>query len=165
VTIPSAITNLLSFLPVVVTILGAYLAALWFCMIIWTFRDIQKRTTDILVQILATVLVLLFSLPGLWLYLILRPPETLADIYARSIEEEALMRDITQSDSCPNCSLLVQDDFLLCPQCGTHLRRLCPSCQRLLQLQWRVCPYCGKDHSQPTQGPATDAPGTANDRQ
>ncbi len=93
-TLPSGLNALLSILPIVVTLLGAYLAALWFCLVIWAFRDIQKRTSDALVQILATVLVLVFNLPGLLLYVILRPPETLAEVYARSLEEEALLRDI-----------------------------------------------------------------------
>jgi RNA polymerase subunit RPABC4/transcription elongation factor Spt4 len=150
-TLPSAVTNMLSFLPVIVTILGAYLAALWFCMIIWTFRDIQKRTTDILVQILATILVLLFNFPGLWLYLILRPPDTLVEVYARSLEEEALMHDMSQISNCPGCKSPVEDDFLACPECGAVLKRACTSCGRLLRPQWRLCPYCARVVSKPKQ--------------
>jgi RNA polymerase subunit RPABC4/transcription elongation factor Spt4 len=150
-TLPSAVTNLLSFLPVVVTILGAYLAALWFCMIIWTFRDIQKRTTDILVQILATILVLLFNFPGLWLYLILRPPDTLAEVYARSLEEEALMHDMPRNSTCPGCKSFVEDEFLVCPECGARLKRACATCGRLLRPQWRLCPYCGQSAAKPRQ--------------
>ncbi len=142
-TLPSGITALLALLPVVVTLLGAYLAALWFCLVIWTFRDIQKRSNDVLVQILATVLVLLFNLPGLLLYTILRPPETLAEVYGRSLEEDALTRDIQQS-SCPTCKQPVQPDFVICPACHTSLGRHCPTCQRFLQNAWDICPYCGR---------------------
>ena len=71
---------------IAMALIGAYAAALWFCLVVWTFRDIQKRTRDVLVQILATVLVLLFNVPGLMLYLILRPPETLSEMYERQAE-------------------------------------------------------------------------------
>lgn len=143
-TLPSGLNALLAMLPIVVTLLGAYLAALWFCLVIWTFRDIQKRTNDILVQILATVLVLLFNLPGLLLYTILRPPETLAEVYARSLEEEALMRDMPEQATCPNCKQPIQDDFVACPGCHASLKTICPNCRRLLQPQWTMCPFCGR---------------------
>ncbi len=143
-TLPSGLSALLALLPMVVTLLGAYLAALWFCLVIWTFRDIQKRSNDILVQILATVLVLLFNLPGLLLYTILRPPETLAEVYARSLEEEALLRDTPAADACPQCKQPIQEDFVACPNCRAALKTPCPNCRRLLQPQWNVCPYCGR---------------------
>lgn len=143
-TLPSGLSALLAMLPIVVTLLGAYLAALWFCLVIWTFRDIQKRSSDILVQILATVLVLLFNLPGMLLYVILRPPETLSEVYARSLEEEALMRDMPDQDACPNCRQPIKEDFVVCPACHSPLRSVCPNCRRLLQPQWSICPFCGR---------------------
>ena len=36
---------------------GAFLAALWISLVIWTYRDIRTRARDPLVQILATLLV------------------------------------------------------------------------------------------------------------
>ncbi len=128
---------------VVIALFGAYTTAFWFCLIVWTFRDIQKRTHDVLVQILATLLVLLFNLPGLLLYTILRPPETLAESYARSLEEESLMQDIEERHACPNCKYRVEPDYMICPSCSTELKRACPSCNRLTHLGWQICPYCG----------------------
>ena len=64
---------------------AAFLTAVWVSVIIWTFRDIRSRSRDVFAQILATLLVLIFlpffPLPGLILYLILRPRETLAEVY------------------------------------------------------------------------------------
>ncbi len=128
---------------IVVALLGAYVAAFWFCLVVWTFRDVQKRTRDVLVQVLATLLVLLFNLPGLLLYTILRPPETLAEGYARSLEEESLMQDIEERQACPKCKHRTEPDFQVCPSCSTQLKRPCASCSRLLELGWRTCPYCG----------------------
>ena len=130
---------------VVLALLGAYAAAFWFALVVWTFRDIQKRSRDVLVQVLATTLVLLFNIPGLILYTVLRPPETLAESYARSLEEESLIQEIEDRQSCPNCKRRVQPDFLLCPSCRTQLRQVCLNCSRLMHLSWHVCPYCGKE--------------------
>ncbi len=130
---------------IALALVGAYAAAFWFCLVVWTFRDIQKRSRDVLVQVLATTLVLLFNVPGLILYTILRPPETLAEAYARSLEEESLIQDIEERQACPGCKRRVQADFVVCPTCRAQLKRPCAQCGRLLQLGWHICPYCGID--------------------
>ena len=137
--------NLERILQVAIALIGAYVTAFWFTLVVWTFRDIQKRTRDVLVQVLATLLVLLFNLPGLLLYTILRPPETLAEAYARSLEEESLIQEIEERQACPACRHRVQPDFMACPNCGAQLKRSCPDCHRLLELSWHRCPYCGND--------------------
>ena len=52
---------------------GAFLAALWLSLIFWTLRDIRSRSHDKLVHILAAILVAVLNLPGIIIYLILRP--------------------------------------------------------------------------------------------
>ncbi len=131
-------------LQITIALAGAYLAGLWISLIIWTYRDIRARTHDGLVRLLAVLTVLVFNLPGLLLYFILRPSETLAEEYERSLEEEAILHELDSLLACPNCKAQVETDFLVCPFCGTQLRRPCPSCQRPLSSQWRTCPYCGK---------------------
>lgn len=137
--------GIVSSIQLVLALLGAYAAAFWFCLIVWTFRDIQKRNRDVLVQLLATTLVLFFNIPGLILYTILRPPETLAEAYARSLEEESLIQDIEERVSCPGCKRRIQPDYLVCPTCRAELKEPCANCGRLLQLGWRLCPYCAVD--------------------
>jgi RNA polymerase subunit RPABC4/transcription elongation factor Spt4 len=137
-------------LRVALAVIGAYVVAFWFSLVVWTFRDIQKRTRDVLVQVLATMLVLLFSLPGLFLYTILRPPETLAESYARSLEEESLMQDLEERQACPKCKHKIELDYLVCPACGTQLKQQCPNCQRITHLGWRTCPYCTKPLPEPS---------------
>ena len=44
-----------------------------------------------------------FSLPGLLLYFILRPPKTLAELYEESLAEEAMLQDIHVQSACPAC--------------------------------------------------------------
>ena len=52
---------------------------------------------------------------------------------------------VVASRTCPQCGYLVQEDFNLCPNCGTALKTACPACHRAVQVAWRLCPYCGAD--------------------
>jgi hypothetical protein len=130
-------------LQIFVAFLGAYFVALWFSMIIWTYYDIRARSQDLYVHIFATALVVVFNVFGLLLYFILRPRETLAEAYERSLEEETLLQEIEERQSCPNCRQRVHPDFMFCPFCHTELKRRCTRCDRLLLLRWDLCPYCG----------------------
>jgi RNA polymerase subunit RPABC4/transcription elongation factor Spt4 len=127
---------------VVASMLITYLIVLWIAAVIWTFRDIRERTRDPFFQAVSVFIVLVFNLLGLWIYLILRPPQTLAESYARSLEEEALLQELEDQRACPNCRRRVADDFLICPTCETQLKEACSNCQRPLAYSWSACPYC-----------------------
>ena len=64
------VTQLERILRIGITIIVAYLVALWIASVWWTFRDIRGRTTDIFLQVAATLLVAVFSFPGLLIYVI-----------------------------------------------------------------------------------------------
>jgi RNA polymerase subunit RPABC4/transcription elongation factor Spt4 len=114
----------------------------WVSTVVWTFRDIRSRTQDFLSQILATVLAAVFPIAGLLIYMILRPRQTLAEIYERQLEEESLLAEMTERQTCSNCHARIDQDFQVCPSCGQKLKRSCPKCERLLELRWTFCPYC-----------------------
>jgi hypothetical protein len=120
----------------------AYLIAVWFAIIAWTFRDIESRSRSVFTQVFSTLLVVLFFIPGLLLYLILRPKETLDQTFQRALEEEYLLQDLDDLPLCVGCQRAVDPDFVLCPHCQTRLRGPCPACSRLIDLRWSVCPYC-----------------------
>jgi hypothetical protein len=124
--------------------LGAYFVAFTLALVIWTFRDISSRTRDLIAIALSTVLVAVFSIPGLLVYLMLRPRETLSESYERSLEEEYLLQDIEDAEICRACKRRVQADFLFCPHCRTRLRRECEGCGQPVSLRWAACPYCGR---------------------
>ena len=136
-------TFLSTFMLVLAGFGGAFLAALWIALIIWTNRDIRKRARDPLVQILATVLVVLLNLPGVLVYLVLRPQNTMEDEYQRTLEEEALLQAIEDQVLCPGCERRVREDWQICPGCQTKLKKPCQKCGRLMELPWNLCPYCG----------------------
>jgi len=130
----------------VVAVLAAILTALWLALIIWTFRDMRARSRDVFAQVLAALTVAVLNIPGFIVYLILRPRETLAEQYARALEEEALLQEIENRKVCPGCSHPTEDRWRLCPYCHTKLKKTCQNCGELLDLPWKVCPFC--EHSQ-----------------
>ncbi len=122
---------------------GAFLAALWVALVIWTYRDIRSRSRDPLVQILSALLVAALNLPGVLVYLILRPPRTLEEEYQRTLEEEALLQALEDLPLCPGCERRVKEDWQVCPNCHTKLKKACQECGKLMELPWNICPYCG----------------------
>ncbi len=136
----------------VVAFTSAFTVALWASLVIWTFRDMRLRSRDIFAQLLASLVVLIFGPLGMLIYLILRPQETLAEAYARTLEEEALLQDITEEQPvCPECKHRIEPDFVICPACHTELRKACPHCGRLLLLRWEICPYCAEPYPLPPE--------------
>ncbi len=137
---PSFLNN---FLLIAAALGGAFLAALWLSLIIWTYRDVRDRVRDPLVRILAVLLVAVLFLPGVVVYLILRPPQTMEDEYQHMLEEEALLQAIEERLACPGCGRNTADDWIICPNCYTKLMKTCHACGRLMKLPWSLCPYCG----------------------
>ncbi len=131
------------YLTILSTVCGGITAALLGGITIWTFRDIRSRSRDVLAHLLATVLVLVLPIIGLVVYFMLRPQETLADAYERSLEQEALLQAIEEPEVCPGCGQRVQSSYLYCPACHTKLKTGCPACAQPLHLRWSLCPYCG----------------------
>jgi RNA polymerase subunit RPABC4/transcription elongation factor Spt4 len=144
-----SLETIISYSTICFSVLGALLAAVWLSLVIWTFRDMRLRSRDPFAQLLAAVVVATLPGAGLIVYLILRPPETLAEAYERALEEEALLQEIEERPACPGCSRTVQPNWILCPHCHTRLRKVCPDCNALMELQWNLCPFCGNHFVDP----------------
>jgi len=134
-----------------ITIYGIIiLAALWLALIVWAYRDMRSRSRDTFAQLGSLLLVALLMIPGLIIYLLVRPRETLSEAYERSLEEEALLQEIEEKPTCPGCGQRIQENWQACPHCFTRLKKPCVHCRQMLELSWQVCPYC-----------TTPQPGTA----
>lgn len=144
-------------LQVILAFAGAFFLALWVSLIIWTFRDVRSRSRDVFAILLATLMVVVFGPLGLLLYFLLRPPETLAEIYERSLEEEALLQDLEERVVCAGCRRKIEIDWQVCPDCHTILKKTCLNCGRHLHLRWNICPYCA--------APAADTTGYDDHRE
>ncbi len=99
------------------------------------------------------LVVAVLFLPGIVVYLILRPQRTLEEEYQQTLEEEALLRAIEETPACPGCGRRTKDDWLVCPHCHTKLKKPCHHCGYLMDLPWNLCPHCG-----------TEAPGMRRER-
>jgi hypothetical protein len=128
-------------------ILISYLLIVWVAMVLWTYRDIQMRTQDRLVQIMSVLFVGVFNLPGLILYLLLRPADTMDEAYAKELEAQAFITDLQRTDACPACRRRIENDFVACPYCAATLREPCASCGRNLAMSWVSCPYCAAERT------------------
>ena len=85
-------------------ILISYALVLWLSAVVWVYRDVRNRTADQVSQLVAVVLVAVFNVPGLIVYLVIRPQTTLADAYERSLEAEAILHELQlTASSCQGC--------------------------------------------------------------
>src|SRR2546428_726141 len=66
-----------------VRLAGLYVLAIYLAMVFWTLRDAQQRTENQLLPYLAGLMVVVLNIFGLFLYLIVRPKETLGEAYER----------------------------------------------------------------------------------
>ncbi len=124
----------------------SYALVLWLSAVVWVYRDVRNRTGDPASQLVAVLLVAVFNVPGLLVYLVIRPHDTMADAYEKSLETEAILHELQiTANSCQTCQRPIEDDFLVCPHCRTILREACRSCGRSIRTSWVTCPYCATD--------------------
>jgi hypothetical protein len=118
-------------------------AVVWLGCAFRTYRDARRRCKDALPVWGATLLGLV-PLAGPLLYLLVRPPETLAERRVQRAELRVLEAELArQPHACPLCLTAVEDAFLVCPVCTTRLKEPCSACQAPLAPLWLACPYCG----------------------
>mgnify|MGYP000043433598 CR=1 FL=1 len=144
---PELINNIATLVGVIFAMLGAFLFAFWVAMGIWTFNDIRSRTRDWLAILLACVLVLIFPIVGWLLYLMIRPKQSLAEVYDRALEEEALLRELEETVACQTCGAPAQEAWVYCPNCHAQLQHTCPACSKLVRNEWEICVYCGAEQA------------------
>ena len=124
-------------------LLRAPRGGLWLGLGFRVLRDARRRIEDCWLVGLSGVLG--FGLPyvGPAVYVLFRPPETLADARAREIEMRALRDRLGRAEPhCPVCMSDVEADYLVCPVCTTRLREPCQRCEAPLDPLWQACPYC-----------------------
>ena len=77
---------------------AVFLLALWASLVYWTYRDAQARLREPARRWLAVLVTVVLFIPGVLIYLLLRPPRTLEEEYLLTLEEEALLRAIEESE-------------------------------------------------------------------
>ena len=103
--------------------------------------DLRRRRAPGDGAVLLGAVALLVPFLGTLTNLIVRPPEYLLDSRERELEVAVLERELRQQVSlCLKCRSIVEKEFLLCPECGSDLKKPCENCQRPLHLAWNTCP-------------------------
>jgi hypothetical protein len=134
-----------------------YIVMLWLGTAYWAFRDMQARTENPILPYFSAALIIFFTrvlfVFAVVLYLIVRPRESLAEVYERSLAEESLLAEVEKNELCPVCRDRVEREWLVCPNCRTRLHRVCPTCSRLAEPMWPICAYCGTELGRPEHAP------------
>lgn len=119
--------------------------ALWVLVLIWVYRDAERRGMS---GILWLLLVLIGNIVGLLIYAIVRS-ERPVRVEGGSSGPAAE----ANPGKCPGCGNPVSPSHAFCPYCGRKLARTCPSCGKPVDGDWKVCPACGTglDPGQPRQ--------------
>jgi hypothetical protein len=137
-----------------VSLLLLFLVAIWLALIFWTYADARRRIEDpMLVGCAAAAS--LFPFVGTIVYMIVRPPEYLADVRERELEIAAAEARLSQSEHlhCPYCDFEIERSFLRCPSCLRRLKEPCVTCGKPLDPRWKICPYCESEIGQPAAQP------------
>lgn len=148
---PDFVNTIATVAGVIVASLGAFLFAFWAAMGIWAFNDIRSRSRDWLAIVLTVLLVLIFPLIGLILYFLIRPKHTLAEVYDRALEEEALLRELEETLACHSCGVPIRENWVYCPNCHEQLQHSCRACGNLVRNDWEICVYCGASQQAPAR--------------
>ena len=116
---------------------------LWIALVYWTYTDAARRGA---MSIFWGIVAVIFPYLGTLIYLIVRPPEFLAESRERELELAVLERELRNNiHLCPNCRNLVERDYIICPVCNWELKKPCVNCERPLNMEWEICPYCGTE--------------------
>lgn len=127
-------------------ILPVAMVVLWGAVLIWVYRDAEKRGMS---GILWLLLVLIGNVIGLLIYAIVRSETPVK----RRAEGAAAAAGGCCPDKCPGCGNTLEPGYAFCPHCGKSLKKTCPACGKPVESNWKTCPACGAtiDPGEPRQ--------------
>jgi hypothetical protein len=111
---------------------------LWGAVLLWVYRDAEKRGMS---GILWLLLVLIGNVIGLLIYAIVRSetPPRRKDQGAAAAPPAPAGSPVT----CGSCGKPLGAGFEFCPYCGKSLKKTCPACGKPVQDDWKACAACG----------------------
>jgi RNA polymerase subunit RPABC4/transcription elongation factor Spt4 len=114
----------------------------WIAVIIWVYKDAERRGMS---GLLWALLVFIGNLIGLLIYLIVRQDHPLREEQgvAGGGPPAAATSDETKKTVCPACRKQTEESFAFCPHCGAASQSVCKSCGKPAESSWKVCPHCG----------------------
>jgi hypothetical protein len=117
-------------------LLPAALIVLWGAVLIWVYRDAEKRGMS---GILWLLLVLIGNIIALIIYAIVRSETPVR----RPAQGGAPGTAACPPGACPHCGKPLAAGYAFCPYCGKGLSKTCPACGKPIEESWKACPVCG----------------------
>ncbi len=56
--------------------------------------------------------------------------------------DRVFLLESQNTEKCPNCQKLVNQEFTICPYCSFNISCVCLNCNKKLDPAWNICPYC-----------------------
>jgi len=122
----------------VLMVVVIFIAVLYLISIVWVIRDSYLRGASPIIWGIISLIPFL----GAFAYSMMRPPMLLSDKDEQALDFALKQRELLKYGECAKCSYPVEQEFLMCPRCGTQLKNECRRCGHALNPEWAVCPYC-----------------------
>ena len=124
-------------------ILGVIILLFWLVIIGWVWIDSGERTSKTSIRVVYLLLVIFLNIPGLIIYLIVRPSETIEQIYWADLERRYLKYETAELGDCSKCGSQLLPGYVHCSNCGNEIKRRCPKCGVLINKDHKFCENCG----------------------
>lgn len=121
------------------------LVVFWFVVLYWVWLDSGDRTSNKIVRCSYVLLVMVLNIIGLIIYLIIRPNQTIEEIYWADLERRYLKYETAELGDCPRCGRQLFPGFTFCPNCRYKLKRKCKKCHVFVDKKNKFCPHCGQE--------------------
>jgi hypothetical protein len=129
-------------------LIGAYVVLVWLAAALWAFVDMRRRTSNPIAAYASAALVILASpllfVPALLVHRAVRPPDFTSERRLAQFREAALEAE-TVAARCPECHRVIEEEWLVCPDCRRALGHRCHACGSTVGLEWPVCAWCGEE--------------------
>lgn len=125
------------------SILTFLLVVFWLVIVGWVWIDSGERTSKTYARVVYVLIVLLLNIPGLIIYLIVRPSETIEEIYWADLERRYLKYETADLGDCPKCGDQLFPGNVYCSNCGYELKKKCPNCEVVIDKRDKYCSFCG----------------------
>ena len=124
------------------TVVGVISVIFWIVVTSWIWVDADDRTTNKWMRVFY-VFIGLIPIFGWIIYLIVRPSETIDEIYWGDLERRYLKYEAKDLGDCPKCGTQLFPGFVFCPTCQRRIKRKCSNCGVYIPLEYKYCTNCG----------------------
>jgi RNA polymerase subunit RPABC4/transcription elongation factor Spt4 len=130
----------------------------WFVVLGWVWVDVSERTTNVFAKLASVFLVGVFNILGLVVYLLIRPKQTIQDLYWADLERRYLKYETAELGDCPNCKFSLQPGFNVCPRCSFQIKKQCGRCAVWVDKTFAYCPFCSSNIGDAVPEPVVQTP-------